>query len=517
MIDRLNPSRFEIAVIGAGIAGLATATRLAAAGVRTVLIERHRSVGGCAGYFRRYGFAFDVGATTLVDFEPEGVGGRWLRDIGIDGVEGERLPGYVAWLPDRTLTLHRDPKRWWDERRVLGDSPGHRAFWHQLDTLADVFWGAARRGISLPLRSAGDALRATAAVGLRGLPLARYLRWTMGGALRKHGLRDDIALVGLLSMLIEDTVHSTIDDAPLINAALGVTIRGAGLTRPTGGMYRFLASVARRYRELGGVLRLNTAVQRITRKAGEFVVDTSRGAVRARQIVCTTPASLTARIGPPEVEEALRPYLDRDRDAVGGAVAIFLGVPEEQVAHQPFTHHQLLQAYEAPLGNGNNMFISVSAPGDLASAPAGWRSVMISTHCAVEQWQGLDPAVYEREKSLIGEQLVAFARRVYPALGRNARVWEVGTPRTYERFTSRPLGAVGGIRQNVGNSNQNAIPHDVGVPGFLLAGDTTWPGLGTVACVLGSRIVSRAILAGADPVRETRFGTFDNPVLEVMR
>ncbi|HKI31185.1 MAG TPA: hypothetical protein VKA46_04915 [Gemmataceae bacterium] len=72
---------------------------------------------------------------------------------------------------------------------------------------------------------------------------------------------------------------------------------------------------------------------------------------------------------------------------------------------------------------------------------------------------------------------------------------EFATPRTYERFTRRPRGAVGGTRQSLANSNQHAIPHDVGVPGFWLAGDTTWPGLGTVACVHGSRLVAEAILA----------------------
>jgi hypothetical protein len=34
---------------------------------------------------------------------------------------------------------------------------------------------------------------------------------------------------------------------------------------------------------------------------------------------------------------------------------VFLGVPEEEVANQEFTHHQLLQSYDEPLGNGNNM------------------------------------------------------------------------------------------------------------------------------------------------------------------
>ena len=82
-------------------------------------------------------------------------------------------------------------------------------------------------------------------------------------------------------------------------------------------------------------------------------------------------------------------------------------------------------------------------------------------------------------------------------LGRRAVVYEVATPRTYERFTHRPNGAVGGIRQALHNTNQHAVPHDIGVPGFWLAGDTTWPGLGTVACVLGSRLVAEGVLAAA--------------------
>jgi hypothetical protein len=37
----------------------------------------------------------------------------------------------------------------------------------------------------------------------------------------------------------------------------------------------------------------------------------------------------------------------------------------------------------------------------------------------------------------------------------------------------------------------------VGVPGYWLVGDSTWPGLGTVACCLGSRLVAEGVLAGA--------------------
>src|SRR4051795_11016877 len=125
---------YDAAIIGGGIAGMATAARLQARGLATVVLEAHGQPGGCAGFFRRKGFAFDVGATTLVDFGPGGVGGELLDRIGMGPLDGEPLPADVAGLPDRTVTLHRDPTAWSAERlRALGDTPAHHRLWRWLD------------------------------------------------------------------------------------------------------------------------------------------------------------------------------------------------------------------------------------------------------------------------------------------------------------------------------------------------------------------------------------------------
>jgi phytoene dehydrogenase-like protein len=88
---------------------------------------------------------------------------------------------------------------------------------------------------------------------------------------------------------------------------------------------------------------------------------------------------------------------------------------------------------------------------------------------------------------------------VYPDLATDPAVYEVATPVTYEAFTSRPRGAIGGYRQTPSNTNQNAVPQDIGVDGFYLAGDTTWPGLGTVVfstCITGSEIAAECAMEG---------------------
>jgi C-3',4' desaturase CrtD len=493
----LPQPRYDVAILGGGMAGIATALRLQASGVATVVLEAHGHAGGCAGYYRRRGFSFDVGATTLVDFEPGGVGAELLDAVGLPPLNGERLPGYVAWLPDRVLTLHRDQERWHAERlRVFGATRSHQRFWELLDHLADVFWSASRAGVRMPIRSTADAIRDVRAIGVRNIPLVRHLNHTLGDALRHHGLRDQDALVGLLGMLVEDTVHSTVDRAPLINAALGITIRGAGLTRHRGGMHGFWRTLVRHYRDLGGDLRVGCAVAQVTGSAGRFVVHTSRGPIEAEAVVSALPAATTADLAATlPIANRLRPYVARDEPDLGGALVVTLGVPEGNVADRQFTHHQVLTDYGRPLGDGNNMFVSVSSPGDLDSAPAGHRAVMISTHTDLAAWEGLSDAGYAARKSAIADRLITNAQRVYPRLADGAIVRQIGTPRTYERFAFRPRGAVGGARQHLRNTNRHAIPHHLGVPGFFLVGDSTWPGLGTVACVLGSRIVAEDLLS----------------------
>jgi len=389
------------------------------------------------------------------------------------------------------VTLYRDHTDWDTERRTkLGDDDRHLAFYDFIDDLSTRLWKLTRRDIKMPIQGVCDIVRNARAVGLRDLPLARYLRWTMADAMRAHDVYDDRALRAVVSMLVEDTVHASLEEAPLLNAVLGMTIHRTGLGRATGGMYGFWDSFVDQYADIGGQVETSRTVTGVTGSDGDFRVDSAAGPVHAKQVVSTVPVPVTRDLAPTVVGDRLDKYCSMLRDHEGSALVLFLGVPDTEVEGRERTHHQILQDYDEPLGNGNNMFVSVSAPGDDVSAPPGHRAVMLSTHCGVEPWQGLDRAAYEDKKAVAREQLRAGGRTVYPDLGTDPVVDEVATPVTYEQFTNRARGAVGGYKQTPANANQGAVPQDVGVEGFYLAGDTTWPGLGTVACVKGSKIAA---------------------------
>lgn len=486
--------KYDVAIIGAGISGFSAALRLQSAGLKTITLEAHGQIGGCAGFFSKKGFSFDVGATTLVDFTDKGIGGQFLHEIGLQIPEGEYLD-YVAWLPDRKVILYRDPTKWNEERlNALGSTESHKKFWELMDKTTEIFWAASRKNIKIPLRQLSDLKQAISAIGFKNLWYVRYLNYTMLDVLKKFQLENDKALVGFLSMLVEDTVHSTLDKAPFINAALGVTIRGAGLMRAEGGMKEFWKKLSTHYQTLGGSLRKGNLVLKIEQRENYWQLTTNKGTFFSKKLISSIPVDSISKIGPECIRKKIHPFMVKNESLAGGAIVVFLAVPESEVNDQPLTHHQLLQDYNNVLGNGNNMFISVSAKNDLLSAPNGYRSVMISTHCELKEWQNLNKEEYDAKKTAITNLLIRFARRVYPSLGKNALLIETGTPLTYQKFTRRTNGMVGGFKQTLLNSNFKAIPHDIGIKNFWLSGDNTWPGLGTVAGLISGRIAAEHVM-----------------------
>ncbi|MGZ4624098.1 MAG: FAD-dependent oxidoreductase, partial [Blastococcus sp.] len=55
----------RVAVVGAGLGGLAAAARLAALGHRVTVLEQADDVGGKLGWYARDGHAFDTGPSLL--------------------------------------------------------------------------------------------------------------------------------------------------------------------------------------------------------------------------------------------------------------------------------------------------------------------------------------------------------------------------------------------------------------------------------------------------------------------
>jgi hypothetical protein len=71
-------------------------------------------------------------------------------------------------------------------------------------------------------------------------------------------------------------------------------------------------------------------------------------------------------------------------------------------------------------------------------------------------------------------------------------VLHAGTPRTFHRYTRRAEGAVGGLPQTLAHANFAAASHRTDVPGLFLAGDTVFPGQGTLGVAISGYVAARS-------------------------
>jgi len=107
-----SQSHYDVAIIGAGMSGLAAGIRLAHFGKRVCIFERHNAVGGLNGFYSQDGRKFDVGLHALTNYVRPGVKGtplgKLLRQLRIDRDEFalcEQKQSRVAFGPSGETSL----------------------------------------------------------------------------------------------------------------------------------------------------------------------------------------------------------------------------------------------------------------------------------------------------------------------------------------------------------------------------------------------------------------------------
>jgi phytoene dehydrogenase-like protein len=119
--------------------------------------------------------------------------------------------------------------------------------------------------------------------------------------------------------------------------------------------------------------------------------------------------------------------------------------------------------------------------------------VTISTHTALASWWRLfetDRAAYEARQAAVAGQMLEAAGRALPGLGDSAGLVLPGTPVTFQRFTRRAGGWVGGFPQTSLFRAWGPRLAD----GLWMVGDSIFPGQSTAAVALGGLRVGSAIL-----------------------
>ena len=479
---------YDAVVVGAGFGGLGTALELTRRGARVALCETLNYPGGCASTFHRHGYAFESGATLFSGLDSGQLFGRWVRELGLDVTVDWLDPLVELRTPDLRLHVHRDRERFLAQLCALPGAPqgALRDFFSLQQRVAQALWPLFDDPTLLPPLDLSALLR-HARRAWSYTPLVRWMGRPLGAVLEHLGLLNFRPLRTYLDALCQITVQcaATEAEAPFALAAMDYYWRGTGHVR--GGIGQLAQALAGAVTTGGGEVLYTNRVKALEPVPGGWRVSARRGELLARHVVANVlPQGLTRLLGPAAGRLPGRVQaLARDVADGWGAVMLYLVVRAPPDAPPGAHHLELVQDEAAPFTEGNHLFASLSGEADTGRAPPGHRTLTVSTHVSLPTLRGASPEEQARRVSTLQERMRRGLRRLAPEWMEDVRHEMPASPRTFERFTQRDGGAVGGVPRRAGLHHYRTLGPRAVLPGLWLVGDSVFPGQSTLATALG--------------------------------
>jgi phytoene dehydrogenase-like protein len=428
-------SHYDVAIIGAGMSGLAAGIRLAHFGKRVCIFERHNTVGGLNSFYSIGGRKFDVGLHAMTNFVPPGVKGtplgkifRQLRITREEFALCEQKQSRIAFGPRGETSL-----RFTNGFAVL-ESEVARVFPAQIDGF---------RRLTATIKAFDD-------VALDAPPASarEVVRRHLTDPLLEHMLFCPVMYYGSASEHDMDFGQFAIMFKALFLE---------GFARPFDGVRVILRVLVDKYRAAGGERRMKCGVQRIVADAGRaaaLILDNGEE-VTADHVISSIGAPETARLLPASSRagaEVPAPgrlsfvetitVLDRQPAALGWGSDTIV-----------FFNDSAQFDYACPDGQVDARSGVICLPNNFDFGPGRQLSegvVRCTCLANYERWSHLPEPTYLADKQRWYAALQQSAQRFLPplpaadAFTRATVATDMFTPRTITKFTGHLGGAIYG-------------------------------------------------------------------------
>lgn len=493
---------YDCIIIGAGMAGLTSALKLASSGKKVLVLEKQPVPGGVATSFRRKGFIFES-SLHFVDALAKGEEIRdFLDEHGIsDRVEfiGLQEFGRVIY-PEHDFIVGNDFEGL--KELLKNDFPAEHAG-------IEEFFGDINRfykhfdnftGSKLPLWLNMFLLPFLNPMVIKAscLNLEQFIT-------RKI---KDKKLRGVISTLWG---FIGLPPAELSAFYFLIVLRGCWGRKTAyvkGGFSQMFRAMVDKIREGGSEVRFNTTVKNIItdgNKRVKLVLSDKGEEFRAGSVISNANAidTLVNLIDVASLRESYAKKLSQLEKSVS-AVTVYLGL-DVDVSSLGMKNHLLsinslydhnLALQNSAAGDYRNCSMAVVSHSllDAGLAPAGKSAVCIMTLDSYSNWRGLTDEAYQKKKKETASMLVANLEKYLPGLSAHIEVLEVATPLTMARYGSMPEGAIYGFAQNVPQSSINRLSQQTAVGGLFLAGAWTRPGCGIHGCLVSGKDAADLVL-----------------------
>ncbi|MDJ0851391.1 MAG: phytoene desaturase [Myxococcota bacterium] len=484
----------RVAVIGAGLGGLAAALRLQSAGVATTLFEARDLPGGRAYVYHDQGFTFDAGPTVITApsclEELFALSGKSLADF-VELIPNE--PFYrILWEDGEHFDYDGDHDRLFAEleRFSAADVEGYRRFYAHSERVFD----AGYRGlVAQPFLRLRDMLRVVPQ--LARLRADRSVYETVSRFVRDERLRQVLSFHSLL-------IGGNPFESSSIYTLIHFLEREEGVFFVRGGTHALVRALAQRFEDLGGDLRLATPVRSIrVEPDGSHLLRVDSGTERFSAVVSN--ADLHHTYGSLYAGDRRADRMRRRLERMTWSNSLFLVYFGTDRRYPDMRHHTIILGprYEgllrdifhgSRLPDDMSLYLHTPTVSDPSLAPEGCECFYVLSPVP---HLGHAPIDWDREAPAYADRVLANLERFLPDLRKHVVVQRTFTPRDFER----ELGAHHGSAFSVAPIlTQSAWfrPHnrDPRIPGLYIVGAGTHPGAGVPGVVNSAKATVKTLL-----------------------
>lgn len=460
----------KVVIVGGGIAGMTAGILLQQAGFRTEIYEKNPIPGGqCTGW-KREGYMIDNCIHWLTGTRPgTGLHELWkqIGALGDDVELYEKEMFFSSKLDGKTLTFWRDKER--TRREMLALSPEDA---DEINRMMEHV--ALAESMTVPVEKPFDAMNL-----LELMKLGMSMK-AMGKVMKAYGNMD----IQELAMRFRHPLirRAIVDYMPAGYQAYAFLVSYATVTAgngdiPRGGSLAMSLRIAKRYRDLGGVLHTNSDVEKIClrgrRAEGVLLKDGTE--VAADYVICACDMDHTFRSLLPDsyMPKSLRQlYEQRKKYPVSSGFQIAYAVDS---VFPELTGTRVFSCEPIRVGSTTMDAMSVqSYDYEPSFAPEG-KMVLQTNFCQTEAdyawWteQYADKDGYAKIKMEIAQRAMERLIAEYPFLEGRVRILDVWTPMTYTRYCNAYQGAYMSF-VNTKNAKSVTVPGTVkGLDNVFLA------------------------------------------------
>lgn len=460
---------YDIAVVGSGIGGSLISSLNKDKDI--ILFEKDTNLGGCSGSFKRFGYEFNTGATTLAGYENNHPLKRILdragvklnlvqSDIAIRCIQGDKRV-------DRGFGFERFLK----QVQESYPHPNNEKFWRKIQQIDEKFWTLKNiyftkyslRGYFLTSKAIFEFLK------VFGFELFLSAR----SFIKKYFPDISKEYQNFIDAQLLITIQSTSKDVPLLSLALGLSYPFHDVYFAPKGMGSLFDDILQ-----GVEVKKEEAIISIQKREDYFVLQSQKAEYRAKKVILNSTVYDSAKLFK---DEQIKRYYEQFKFNDQSAFTLYMYVKTEaKLLH----HYQIVVDKKLPNTISNSFFVSAWKQDD------GY-SITISTHTAAHSWLNLDKSEYKKRKLETGEYIKQEFMNYFPMIEEDDIIkYFSATSRTFLRYIGRSNCGGGGVSlKKIINLPSCRTPFE----GLYNIGDTVFAGQGWPGIALGVEVLDKEI------------------------